>query len=97
MHTNIAYMKTLAAAVARLHQCSTLHLQTVPVTLNEGGSFWQGDVEVFALLSGSEARKCFAWTNSSTEAVVVLATSEIASPMDAVRSHRMNGCSAAAA
>jgi len=39
-------------------------------------------VEVFALLKGSEARKCFAWANSGAEAVIVLATVGIASAFE---------------
>jgi hypothetical protein len=94
MHTNVAYMKALADAVTRLHGCPALHLQTVPVVVNDSPAFWQGDVEVFALLSGSDARKCFAWANSRAEAVVVLATPGINSATDAVRSHYGAGCAA---
>lgn len=94
MHTNAAYMKTLANAVTRLYGCPALHLETISVTVNDSPAFWQGDVEVFALLSGSDARKCFAWANSRAEAVVVLATTGINSATDAVRSHYCGGCAA---
>ena len=87
MQTNIAYMKALADAITRAYQCPSLHLQTVPVILNETGAFWQGDVEVFALLKGCEARKCFAWATSGVEAVIVLASQGISSAVDAVRTH----------
>ena len=94
MHTKVAYMKDLADAVTRLHGCPALHLQTIPVSLHESGAFWQGDVEVFALLSGSDARKCFAWANSRAEAVVVLATTALNSALDAVRSYYAAGSAA---
>jgi hypothetical protein len=84
MQAKAAYLQSLAQAVEDIYDLPALHVQTAYVLVDCGPDLWQGDVEVFALISESRARKCFAWSvpNGIT---VVESSLGIKSPEDAVR------------
>ncbi len=86
MFPNIGYLKALADAIRQHYGTSVLHLQTAVLPRTDDAP-WAGNVEVFALMGISEARRCFAWPNSNGEAVVLLATPDISTPEQAVRAY----------
>ena len=86
MFANLAYLKALADAIRGLYGTTVLHVQTATVHPTDHAP-WKGNVEVFALIGTSEAQRCFAWPNSNGEAVVLLATPQISTPEDAVRTY----------
>jgi hypothetical protein len=57
----------------------------------EGGSVWQGEVEVFDLRGHPNATRCYAWgylryePNNGLEVVVVLEIPPVRSPRTAIR------------
>jgi hypothetical protein len=84
MQAKAAYLNSLSQAVGKLYALPALHVQTVHVSVRHNGNAWQGDVEVFALMTSSEARKCFAWRDCQGRAVVLAPSPEITSPEEAV-------------
>jgi hypothetical protein len=80
------YLNLLAKVIRDLHGYPALHVQTVFVSLLDvENNTLQRDVEVFALLLHSEARKCFAWSDPAGEPVILLGTAEVNSPEQALR------------
>ena len=86
MREKSTYLKVLADAIRDLHRLSTIHVQTVLVSiLDQENTPVQQDVEIFALMTHSESRKCFAWCDADGRPVILLATSELNSPEQALR------------
>ena len=87
MQRRSAYLKLLTQAICDRHGLAAVHVQTVFVSLLDASNGRiQSDVEVFALMTASEARKCFAWTSKDGQPVILLATTEVHSPEQALRS-----------
>ena len=85
MQAKAAYLQSLAQAVQGIYDLPALHVQTACVSVDCGPDLWHGDVEVFALISEPQARRCFAWRAANGEAVVVEASVTANSPEEAVR------------
>ena len=85
MQAKAAYLQSLAQAVQDIYNLPALHVQTAYVSVNFGLDLWRGDVEVFALISESQARRCFAWPAADGIAVVLESSLGVKSPEDAVR------------
>jgi len=86
MQAKAAYLQSLAQAVQDIYNLPALHVQTAYVSVAD---LWRGDVEVFALISESQAQRCFAWPAADGIAVVLGSSLGVKSPEDAVRSfHR---------
>ena len=80
------YLNSLAKIICDLHGYPALHVQTVFVSLLDvENNPLQRDVEVFALMLHTEARKCFAWSDPSGQPVILLGTAEVNSPEQALR------------
>jgi len=80
------YLNSLANAIRDLHGYPAMHVQTVFVSLLDfENNTLQRDVEVFALLLHTEARKCFAWSDPPGEPVILLGTADVNSPEQALR------------
>ena len=82
MQAKAAYLQSLAQAVQDIYNLPALHVQTAHVSVAD---LWRGDVEVFALISESQARRCFAWPAADGIAVVLESSLGVKSPEDAVR------------
>jgi len=85
-----AYLEILKAAVQMKHQCHALHLDSIPLTLENGGeTVWGGIVEVFALVDHKTATRCYAWTETVNECeqrfVVILQKGFVITPAHAVK------------
>jgi len=86
MHRRATYLKFLGEAIRERHGLPAVHVQTVYVSLLDGANREiQRDVEVFAMMTACEARKCFAWTGLNGEPVILPATPEVNSPEQALR------------
>jgi hypothetical protein len=86
VHRKSAYLKFLAEAIRIRHGLPAVHVQTVFVSiLDATNGQLQRDIEVFALMTSCEARKCFAWANPAGEPVILLATTDVNSPEQALR------------
>jgi hypothetical protein len=60
------YIKTLQAAIKRLHGCDSEHVESVSVVETfRGKTIWQGLVEVFNLIRHPKAKRCYAWANEA--------------------------------
>lgn len=58
----MCYISDAKAAVQRLHNCTAVHVETVPVSQSHNGdTIWDGNVEVFALEGCVEADCCYVW------------------------------------
>jgi hypothetical protein len=58
------YITRLQLAVERLHKCGSTWRESVPVhEVFQGKAVWQGDVEVFDLLSHRKAKRCYGWSH----------------------------------
>ena len=85
MQAKAAYLQSLAQAVQDIYNLPALHVQTAHVSVDFGFDLWRGDVEVFALISESQARRCFAWLAANGITVVLESPLGVKSPEDAVR------------
>lgn len=86
------YLEELQAAIARLHQCESRHIETVPVTeVFKGQTAWEGMVEVFELTGHAKTKRCYAWgypdknKGGRLEVVTVLEIPPVNSPQTAVK------------
>ena len=75
-----------------LHDCSSKHVETVPVhEVFRGQTVWQGNVEVFDLTGHPKAKRCYAWSHregkddNGERFVAVLEIPPVVSPETAVR------------
>jgi hypothetical protein len=58
------YLTRLLVAVQRLHNCTAIWRETVPVHETfRGQTVWRGEVEVFDLTGHPQARRCYAWSH----------------------------------
>jgi hypothetical protein len=95
MHRRSTYLKFLAEAIRNRHGLPAVHVQTVFVSLLDAGNAQiERDVEVFAMMTACEARKCFAWADPTGEPVILLATPQVNSPEQALRNVRATGAPA---
>lgn len=88
----MTYIESLQAAIHRLHECESEHIESVPVTeAFQGKTIWQGTVEVFALRGHPKANRCYAWSHAAgkddkeTRFVTVLELPPVDSPQKAVQ------------
>jgi hypothetical protein len=86
------YIERLQEAVARMHDCGALWRETVSVReVVDGGTVWQGEVEVFNLRGHPNAKCAYAWSpgtespDSSEQFVVMLEIPPVISPETAVK------------
>ncbi len=57
-------LKDLQKAVERLHNCSAIFKESVPVKDEfDGRTTWEGIVHVFDLIDHPESTKCYAWSS----------------------------------
>ena len=84
MQAKAAYLRSLAQAVQDIYNLPALHVQTAHVSIDFGLDLWRGDVEVFAVISESQARRCFAWIAANGTTVVLESSLGVKSPEDAV-------------
>jgi hypothetical protein len=87
---NVNYIVKVGTAVERLHGFGARYLRTVHLReVFEGQIVWDGEVEVFELLSHPEARECYAWSFTDEDGkehyTSVLDIPPVVSPETAVR------------
>ena len=87
-----AGLPALREAILHLHGCASHHVESVPVRETwEGQPVWEGEVQVFDLVPGGPAARCYAWIFSTTgtrrQFVAVLHTQGIDSPVKAVQAY----------
>lgn len=70
-----------------LHQCSAVHVQTVPVHETfQGQTVWQGEVEVFDIIGHPKAKRCYGWSYGEPEEfITILELPPVKSPQSAVK------------
>ena len=92
MANNPNYINDLRAVIAKLHGCSSKHVDSVPVhEVFRGKTAWHGVVEVFDLVGHTKAKRAYAWSHldgdkdQSTRYVAVLEIPPVESPQTAVR------------
>jgi hypothetical protein len=73
--------------VEHLHQCSAVHVQTVPVHETfQGQTVWQGEVEVFDIIGHPKAKRCYGWSYGEPEEfITILELPPVKSPQSAVK------------
>ena len=85
----MTYLDDLKDAIKNLHGCESNHLTTASVVeMFQGETVWRGEVEVFALIDHSTAKRCFAWaheTDNGKRYVAVLELPPVDSAQSAVR------------
>jgi hypothetical protein len=86
------YLDWLKAHIQQRHNCPAYYLRTERAREDiEGNNVWRGEVEVFALIGHTEAKRCFAWghneegSDPNGKVVVVLELPPIFSVQNAVR------------
>jgi hypothetical protein len=56
------YIQRLQEAIRHMHNCESLHVETVPVKeWFKEQLVWDGEVEVFDLNGHPEATRCYSW------------------------------------
>jgi hypothetical protein len=90
------YLWNLSEAIARMHDCSVTHSETVRVIEKVGGEFaFNGDVEIFDLLGHPKATKAFGWAwkdgAGEIQYIGVLNVPPIDSPREAVQAAIASG------
>jgi hypothetical protein len=60
------YLDNLKAAILIEHRCTPTHRGTrfVQETTSNGDTVWEGNVEVFSLLSHGQFKTCYAWQHT---------------------------------
>jgi hypothetical protein len=88
----VTHIDELRETIQRLHGTDSRHIHSVPVKeMWEGGTIWEGVVEVFELDNHPKASKVYAWAHDTgdperpTRHVTVLHGGPITSALDAVR------------
>jgi hypothetical protein len=89
---NKEYIERVKLAVEHLHNCSAVHVETVPVheTFN-GKTVWQGEVEAFDIQGHPKAKRAYGWSHASGKGdsderfVTVLEIPPVDSALSAVR------------
>ena len=62
-----AGIPALIEAIRHMHDCGAKHVETVHVhEKHEGETVWEGDVEVFDLVSHAGAKRAYAWSEATT-------------------------------
>ena len=87
-----AGLPALREAILHLHGCASHHVESVPVKETwEGRTVWEGEVQVFDLVSVAPASRCYAWSyateGTKRQFVTVLHAGEITTPVAAVRAY----------
>ena len=90
----MTYIESLQDEIRIYHGCESVHVESVPVTEIQGGTVWEGIVEVFALQGHATAKRCYAWSEADgperTRFVALLEVPSVDSPQGAVR-HIVSG------
>jgi hypothetical protein len=60
-HNMTAYQEKLRQAISKVHGSDAVHVATVPVRKSDDDVRWEGNVEVFDLLSHPTAKRSYAW------------------------------------
>ena len=86
------YIEELRKAIQHTHGCLSTHLETVPVREElDGKVAWDGDVEVFWLVSHAQASRCYAWgfkdDAGKWQYVAVLQVPQVDTPRKAVQAY----------
>jgi hypothetical protein len=86
------YIERLKLAVEHLHNCSAVHVSTVPVHEKfKGQTVWRGEVEVFDLTGHPKSKRAYGWShregqnNEGERFVAVLEIPPVISAETAVR------------
>jgi hypothetical protein len=81
------YIARLQTTIQHLHNCAAVWRATVPVhEVFQGGTIWQGDVEVFDLTGHPKAKGCYAWSYGEPEEfITILELPPVDSPQSAVK------------
>ena len=89
------YIRHLAQAFRKLHECEAQHVETVPVIERfKGKTVWEGDVEVFALTGHPKAKRGYAWAYNKgrgSDTIAVLELPPVISPKTAVQAAIVSG------
>src|SRR5437867_8947190 len=85
-HKKITKLKD---AIRAMHGCESLHVESVPVKeAFEGQTAWEGNVEVFDLISHPKAKRAYAWSyrdGDQNKTIAVLGILPVDSPQSAVK------------
>ena len=82
-HQNL--ILTLQDGIRRLHKCEATYAESLPMTLDSGGTIiWQGRVEVFNLKGHPKAKRCYAWMHPPGRPTQCKAVLEVP-PIDSAR------------
>ena len=89
------YLKNLKDAITAMHGCDCVHISSMKVIEDyEAERVWEGDVEIFDLVSHPQATQAFAWAweeDNEPKYIAVLNISPVNDASDAVRAAIASG------
>lgn len=87
-------IKAIRESVETIHQCTAVHVQSVPVReVFREVTVWEGVVEVFDITGHPKAKRCYAWrvggAKDQYDFTAVLELPPVKDPITAVRASIM--------